>query len=68
MARFESVQIQWHDSPEEKIWALVSIDEEWNGLEDEEDDRIFFYFANEQEFEEAKQPNNQYEFRILEED
>lgn len=64
----KDVTIKWHDEPEVDYLVTVSIDEEWNGL-DEEDEDIFFYFTSEQEFEEAKQiGENGYEFRIVEED
>ena len=66
MAELRDVTVEWHDE-QEPFRVTVSIDEVWNELE-EDDENIFFYFANEQEFEEAKQPDNQYEFRILEDD
>lgn len=68
MAYYENVVIEWHDTPDAPESVAVSIDEAWNGF-DEEDDNIFFYFANESEFEQAKQDgDNGYEFRILGED
>jgi hypothetical protein len=66
MGRYEDVYVQWHDEPESNYLVTVSIDGEWNPL-DEEDDGVFFYFANENEFEQAKQDgDNGYEFRIVE--
>ena len=66
MAEYRQVLIEWHDDPGIHYLSTVSIDGEWNSLE-EDDDNIFFYFLNEAEFEEAKQDgDNGYEFRIAE--
>ena len=65
MAELREVVIVWNDEPEEDAYLVtVSVDQEWNGL-DEEDDDIFFYFANEAEFEQAKTGEG-YEFTIIE--
>lgn len=65
MSRQASVVIQWHDEPNADYSVLVSIDDAWNGID--EDDDIFFYFANEQEYEQAKNKDNEFEFWIVEE-
>lgn len=66
MAEYRDVVIEWHDEPGVHYATTVSIDGEWNDL-DEDDDNIFFYFSKESEFEEAKQDgDNGYEFRIVE--
>lgn len=62
MAVYKEVVVQYHDEGE-PFQTIVSIDEVWNGID--EDENIFFYFANEQEFQNAKQINNDYEFRII---
>lgn len=67
MARYEEVTIAWHDDKAEVHNVLVSIDAMWNSIDDEDDVDIFYYFASEEEFEEAKQEDNDYEFRIIEE-
>ncbi len=65
MAEYRQVLIEWHDEPGVKYLSTVSVDEKWNSL-DEDDNDIFFYFASEAEFEEAKQlGDNGYEFRIV---
>lgn len=67
MAYYKSVKIRYHDE-EETLPVVVSVDQEWNEIEDEEDARIFFYFASEQEYEQAKQTgDNGFEFCIVEE-
>lgn len=66
MSVYKQVLIEWHDEPDVEYLVTVSIDEAWNDLED--DDNIFFYFAKESEFEEARQlGDNGYEFRIVKE-
>lgn len=62
--RYLDVGIQWVDEPNRTFSALVGIGE-W--VEEEDDERVFFYFANEAEFEEAKLPNGIDDFRIVEE-
>lgn len=65
MAVFREVVIEWLDDPEPDAHLVtVSVDEAWNGL-DEEDDNIFFYFSSEEEFEQARTGEG-YEFRIVE--
>jgi hypothetical protein len=67
VAEYRQVLIEWHDEPGVQYLSTVSVDEDWNSI-DEEDDGILFYFATESEFEEAKQDrDNGYEFRIVEE-
>lgn len=66
MAIFKDVIVQYHDDPE-SFQTIVSVDQEWNGIEDGEDESIFFYFANDNEYQEAKSINNDYEFRIVSE-
>lgn len=64
MAVYRDVLVQWHDEPDEPFVTTVSVDEVWNGID--EDDGIFFYFANENEFQQATQSgDNGYEFRIM---
>lgn len=62
--RYTNVELQWIDMPERTFSALVGIGE-WVDIED--DERVFFYFANEAEFEEAKLPNGIDDFRIIQE-
>lgn len=66
MAIYKEVIVQYHDETD-PFQTMVSVDQEWNGIEDEEDESIFFYFANDNEYQEARQPNNGYEFRIVSE-
>lgn len=67
MSVYKQVLIAWHDEPEVEYLVTVSIDKEWN-LFEETDDSIFFYFAKESEYEEAKQEgDNGLEFRIVKE-
>lgn len=74
MAYFKDVAIRWHDSEEGAYFtATVSIDEAWNSIPENHydeamDDQIFYYFANEQEFEDAKKTDNDFEFVILEDE
>ena len=55
------VTVQWLDSGEQ-FDTVVSI----GGSSDEEDTRVFFYFADEEEFESAKaKAGDAFEFRII---
>jgi hypothetical protein len=55
MAYEKRVIIEWADNRGEHLLTTVSIDEDWNSL-DEEDDNIFWYFASEDEYREAFTP------------
>jgi hypothetical protein len=63
MSEYRDVLIEWKDEPEEKYLTTVAIDTKWT--EGEDDDGIFFYFHNENEFEQAKLDNDEFEFRIV---
>ena len=63
--QYKSVQIAWLDEPDRAINTLVGIGE-WN--EDLDDDRIFFYFADEDEYQLAKLPSGMNDFRIINEE
>ena len=67
MATIKRVVVEWNDEPGVEFTTLVSVDEPWNPLEDEPG--MFFYFANPEEFEQAKQKNTDldFEFRIIRE-
>lgn len=66
MAEYRKVSIEWHDEPKVYYSTTVSIDGEWNSIEFEDDDNIFFYFSKESEFEKAKEEgDNGYDFRIV---
>lgn len=45
------VLVTWLDEPDKEFYAVVSVDEQWNELEDDPD--VFFYFASEAEYQEA---------------
>jgi hypothetical protein len=62
---YRSIQIAWLDEPDRAINVLVGIGE-WN--EDEDDGRVFYYFADQKEYELAKQPSGISEFRIINEE
>jgi hypothetical protein len=59
------VRIQWHDDPTGPYYTKVAIDPDWTEKEDDND--IFFYFSNREEYEKAKQQDNGLEFQIIEE-
>ena len=63
MAEYKDVIYEWHNEPGIHYGATVSIDQEWNSLD--EDDDVFFYFATPEEFESAQENDNDYEFWIL---
>lgn len=63
MAVYKKVAYQWHHDPSNEYVATVSIDGEWNGLED--DDGIFFYFASQREYGAAKKQDNDFDFWIV---
>ena len=65
--RYETVNLQWldEDYPKRTFSALVGIGE-WD--QDEEDERVFYYFESEEQFELAKQANGIDDFRVIEED
>ena len=66
MSVYKQVLIEWHDEPNVEYLVTISIDETWNDIED--DDNVFFYFAKESEYEEAKQKgDNGLEFRVVKE-
>lgn len=61
--RYIDVGIQWTDEKPERIFsALVGIGE-WK--EEENDERVFYYFADEAEYEKAKLPKGIDDFRIV---
>jgi hypothetical protein len=62
MLSYKTLEIQWLDQPEKSFTALVGIG---NWDQEENDERVFFYFANEEELEQAKQPNGIEEFRVI---
>ena len=62
--RYTNVELQWLNEPNRTFTALVGIGE-WD--EDEEDERVFFYFTDEAEFEKAKLPEGMDDFRIVSE-
>jgi hypothetical protein len=48
---------------EKPMQTLVSVGKPWS--EDEDDPRVFFYFADEAEFERAKLDSDEFEFQIV---
>ena len=61
--RYADVGLQWIDeTPERTFSALVGIGD-WS--EAEEDERVFYYFADEAEFEKAKLPEGIDDFRVV---
>jgi hypothetical protein len=68
--RFFQVLVSWHDEPSEKMLSVVAIAPSYSPDSDDpllNDERIFFYFANQAEYDQAKQPYpNGFEFRIEE--
>ena len=66
MARLREVMVRFVMEDEPGFIATVSIDDEWNEIEDEEDESIFFYFASEEEFERAKSSSSGEDFVIEE--
>jgi hypothetical protein len=68
--RFFHVLVSWHDDPSDKTLTNVAIAPSLSDYPDDpllNDDRIFFYFANQEEYDQAKQPKpNGFEFRIEE--
>jgi hypothetical protein len=62
--RYANVGLQWIDEPNRTFSALVGIGD-WS--EEEEDERVFFYFADEAEFEKAKLPAGIEDFRVVQE-
>lgn len=61
---YRSVAIKWHDEDVAK-GATVAIAPNWT--EEDDDPRVFFYFESEEEFQSAKQEDNNFEFMIVEE-
>ena len=66
MAELREVMVRFVMEDEPGFIATVSVDGEWNEIEDEEDDSIFFYFASQEEFERAKSPSSGEDFIIEE--
>jgi hypothetical protein len=50
MAEFREVLISWRDTPDDCFIATVGINAASNPL-DEDDDNVFFWFADEAEFQ-----------------
>lgn len=67
MIEYKDVLIVWEDEQDEKpSFTNVAIHPNWT--EDDDDPRIFYFFQDLEEFEEAKKPfPNGHEFRIVEE-
>jgi|TARA_B110000459_G_scaffold106871_1_gene118659 translation elongation factor P/translation initiation factor 5A len=63
MSEYREVLIEWKDEPDKQYLTTVAIDKEWT--EGEDDDNVFFYFSDEQEFEQAKLNKDEFEFRIV---
>ena len=69
MAYEKYAVIEWHDEPGRQVNVIVSVDKPWNSIDEDnyDDSRIFYYFANEKEYEDAKNKDNtDYEFWIVE--
>lgn len=64
MSEYRDVFIEWKDELGKHYLAQVAIDKEW--IQGKDDDNVFFYFSNEQEFEQAKLNKDEFDFRILE--
>jgi hypothetical protein len=60
--RYINVELQWLDEPTRTFSALVGIGDY---SEEEDDERVFFYFADEAEFEQAKLPSGLEDFRVV---
>ena len=54
MAELREVMVRFVMEDEPGFIATVSVDGQWNEIADEEDEKIFFYFASESEFQAAK--------------
>jgi hypothetical protein len=69
--RFENVFVSWHDEPTEETLSVVAIAPSYSPDSDDpllNDDRIFFYFTSQEEYNQAKNPEpNGFEFTIREE-
>jgi hypothetical protein len=66
MIEYKNAYITWHDDDYGEMFVNVAITPNWQ--EDDYDDRIFYYFVSNEEFEQAKQPEpNGFEFTIREE-
>ena len=65
MTIYKTVEIQWLDDPNRSLSALVGVGE-WS--EEINDERVFYYFANQEEYELAKQPSGIDDFRIIDEE
>jgi hypothetical protein len=63
--RYTNVELQWLVGNPSTFTALVGIGE-WS--EEEDDERVFFYFADEAEFERAKLPTGLDDFRVVSEE
>lgn len=60
--RYADVGIQWLDDTTRTFSALVGIGDY---SEAEDDERVFFYFADEAEFEKAQTANGIDDFRVV---
>ena len=64
MTEYKRVLVEWKDTPGEGFLATVAIDAEWT--EGEDDDGIFFYFSNQNEFEHALAGGDEYDLTLEE--
>lgn len=63
--RYTNVELQWLSDSTRTFSALVGIGE-WS--EEEEDERVFYYFASEDELQQAKLPEGMDDFRVISEE
>ena len=69
MPEYKLVTIAYHDDPDNHLTTFVCVEVDWAEQEAEElDDKVFFYFDTQEQYEEAKQIDNGLEFRIIKED
>ncbi len=61
-AEYRQVSIRWKDEPDEAFITTVCVNVDWR--EGEDDSNVFFYFSTIEQFEDAKNPDNDLEFFI----
>lgn len=65
MSEYKNVEVCWNDNPDVWFSTKVAVGIEWDGETDDND--VFFYFTDHQDYETYKVFDPKYEFTLREE-
>jgi hypothetical protein len=65
--RYEDVTLRWHDTPNKEFHALVVVGDGSTDFDEtfDYDERVFFYFHDDEEFDRAREGDDEFEFQIV---